>query len=113
MSEFSVNAPVARLVRVRQRRSSDWFAKTHVIEFWGLSRQADLDIAQALSIGQLRECHRSVLLGAAKRPHPSVATAARNSASARFAGIAAAHFARKPPHSPKTCELCVNLGDDG
>jgi hypothetical protein len=39
-------------------------------------RQASFDIAQALSVGHLRERHRSVLLGTAQRPHPSVATVA-------------------------------------
>src|ERR1019366_4985891 len=73
-----LNAPVARLVGIGQRRSPDRLAKAHVVELRGLSRQADLDIAQALSVGQLRERHRSVLLGTAQRSHPSVATVARN-----------------------------------
>jgi putative transposase len=73
-----VNALVARLVGIGQRRSPDRLAKAHVVELRGLSRQADLDIAQALSVGQLRERHRSVLLGTAQHSHPSVATVARN-----------------------------------
>src|ERR1017187_3894266 len=59
-------------------RTACRLAKAHVVELRGLSRQADLDIAQALSVGQLRERHRSVLLGTAQRSHPSVATVARN-----------------------------------
>src|SRR5450830_1382620 len=78
VGELRVNAPVARLVGIGQRRSPDRLAKAHVVELRGLSRQADLDIAQALSVGQLRERHRSVLLGTAQRSHPSVATVARN-----------------------------------
>jgi len=78
VGELRVNAPVARLVGIGQRRSPDRLAKAHVVELRGLRRQADFDIAQALSVSQLRERHRSVLLGTAQRSHPSVAAVARN-----------------------------------
>jgi len=78
MGELRVNAPVAQLVGIGQRRSTHRFAKPHVVELRGLSRQADLDIAQALSIGQLRKRHRAILLGAAQRSDPSIAVVTRN-----------------------------------
>jgi hypothetical protein len=78
VGELRVNAPVARLVGTGQRRSPNRLAKAHVVELRGLRRQADFDIAQALSVGQLRERQRSVLLGTAQCSHPSVAAVARN-----------------------------------
>src|SRR5271169_3229676 len=78
VSELCVNAPVARLVGIGQRRPPHRFAKAHVVELRSLRRQADLDIAQALSIGQLSKRHRAVLLGTVQRSHPSVAAVARN-----------------------------------
>src|SRR6266568_5979017 len=68
----------SRLVGIGQRRSPHRFAKAHVVELRSLSRQADFDIAQALSIGQLRKRHRAVLLGTVQRSYPSVAAVARN-----------------------------------
>jgi hypothetical protein len=78
VGELRVNAPIARLVGIGQRRSPDGLAKAQVVEFRGLSRQTDFDIAQALSVGQLRERHRSVLLSTAQRSHPIVAAITRN-----------------------------------
>ena len=78
LGELRVDAPIAGFVGIGQRRSPDRLAKAHVVELRGLRRQAGLDVAQALSIGQLGERHRPVLLGTAQRSHPSVATVARN-----------------------------------
>ena len=63
LSELRVDAPVARLVGIGQRRPPHRLAKTHVVKLRSLSRQTDFDIAQALSVSQLRERHRAVLLG--------------------------------------------------
>ena len=46
-------------------------AKAHVVELGGLRRQAGLDVAQALAIGQLREGHGAELLGTGQRAHPA------------------------------------------
>ena len=78
VGELRVNAPVAQLVGIGQRRTPHRFAKAHVVELRGLSRQADFDIAQALSIGQLRKRHRPILLGTAQCSHPSVAIVTYN-----------------------------------
>jgi len=73
LRQLRVNAPVARLVGIGQRRAPHRFVKTHVVELRGLRRQAGLDVAQALSVAQLREGHRSVLLGTTECAHPTVA----------------------------------------
>ncbi len=51
-------------------------AETHMVEFRNLHRQAGLDIAQTLTIGQLSKRHGSILLGAGKRSHTWVAAIA-------------------------------------
>jgi hypothetical protein len=76
LRQLRVDAPVAPLVGIGQRRSPYRFAKTHVVELRGLRRQAGLDVAQALSIGKLRKGHCSVLLRAGERSHPAIAIVA-------------------------------------
>jgi hypothetical protein len=75
------DAPIARFVGIRQRGSSDGRAKAHRIELAGIGRETGLDVAQALSPRQLRECHGSKLLGAGQRPHARVASVALHDAS--------------------------------
>jgi len=45
-----------------------------VIELAGLSRQTDLNIAQALAISQLRKGHNAKLLGATETARPMITT---------------------------------------
>lgn len=73
LRKFRVDAPIAQFVGIGQRQSPHRFAKAHVIELCGLRRQTGFHVAQTLSVGQLRERHRSVLLGAGERSHPPVA----------------------------------------
>src|SRR5665213_1508931 len=74
LSQLEVNAPVARLVSIGQRRASDRRADAHVVKRAGLSRQTHFDIAQALAVGQLREGHDAKLLGATEAARPVIAT---------------------------------------
>ena len=74
LSELEVNAPVAQLVSIGQRRASDRRADSHVVKLAGLSRQTHFDIAQALAVGQLREGHDAKLLGATEAARPVIAT---------------------------------------
>ncbi len=73
LGEFGINAPVARLVGIGQRRAADRLAKPHVVELGGLGRQTGLDVAQALAVGELREGHAAQLLGARQRAHAVIA----------------------------------------
>src|SRR5271168_3181551 len=73
LSQLEVDAPVARLVSVGQRRASDRRADAHVVKLAGLSRQTHFDIAQALAVGQLREGHDAKLLGATEAARPVIA----------------------------------------
>jgi len=73
LSQLEINAPVARLVSIGQRRASDRRADAHVVKLAGLSRQTHFDIAQALAVGQLREGHDAKLLGATEAARPVIA----------------------------------------
>ena len=72
--QIEPDAPVARLVGIGQRGAFDRRAKSHRVEFGGVGGQADLDVAQALAPGELREGHRTKLLGARQRAHTRVAS---------------------------------------
>ncbi len=68
-----MDTPVAPFVGIGQRRAPDRPAEAHVIEVRRLDREAGLNVAQALPVGQLGEGHGPVLLGAGKRPDPVIA----------------------------------------
>ncbi len=72
MGQFRVDAPIAGLVGVGQGRAPDRLAETHVVELRRLHRQARLDVAQGLPVGQLGEGHRPVLFGAGQSAAPLV-----------------------------------------
>ena len=55
MSEVGIEAPVALLVGVGEGIAGHAAAQSHVIEFILVCAQADLDIAQALAVGELGE----------------------------------------------------------
>ncbi len=73
LGHLGMDAPVAPFVGIGQGRAPDRLAEAHVIELRCMDREAGLDVAQALAIGQLGEGHGPVLLGAGKRPHPVIA----------------------------------------
>jgi hypothetical protein len=72
LSQFRVDAPVARLIGIGQGRASHRVAEPHGVELGSLRRQAGLDVAQALPVGQLGKRHGSILLGAGQCPHPPI-----------------------------------------
>ena len=73
-----MDAPVARLVGIGQRRAPNPLAKAHVVELGLLSRQTHFDVAQALAVGQLREGHNPELFRASQRANILVAAVARD-----------------------------------
>ena len=61
--QIGIDLPRTRRVCVGQRVARNRRAtKPHVVQPLGLGAQVDLDIAQRLPIGQLRECHRKELI---------------------------------------------------
>jgi len=78
LGEFGMNAPIARLVGICQCRTPHWFAKAHVVKFRHLHRQAGLDIAETLPVGQLGKRHGPVLFAAGKPSNPMIAAVARD-----------------------------------
>ena len=76
LGKLGVDAPVAQLVGVCQRRAANWFAKAHVVELGRLRGQAHLNVAKAFPVGQLRKRHGAILLGASELPHVPVAAIA-------------------------------------
>ncbi|MCY1549674.1 hypothetical protein D9M68_858550 [compost metagenome] len=73
-----MDAPVARLVGIGQRRAPNRLAKPHVITLGFLGRQANLNVTQAFSEGQLGERHRPELLRTGQFPDAFVAAVACN-----------------------------------
>jgi hypothetical protein len=64
LGEIGIDAPVAHLVGVGQSVARHRCADPHVIELALLGPQADLDVAQALAIGELGKGHAAVLVDA-------------------------------------------------
>jgi len=62
LREIGVDAPVVALVGVSQRGARYPAAKSHVIQLAVHRAKARLDVAQALPVSQLRECHRQKLV---------------------------------------------------
>lgn len=52
--------------------------KSHVIQLRCLRRKTDLDVAQALPVGQLGKCHDAELFGASQGANALVAAVTRN-----------------------------------
>ena len=86
LGEGRMNTPVSRLVRIGQRRALDFLAKPHVIKLGGLRRQADLDVAQAFAVSQLRKRHYAELLGAGHRLDVTIAVVAIDDAMKSLPG---------------------------
>jgi hypothetical protein len=62
------------------RRASDRLAKAHVVELGRLRGEADLDVAQALPVRQLRESHRPELVLAREALDRAITAVTRHSA---------------------------------
>jgi len=73
LCEVGVNTPVAFFVGIGQCAAGDLGAYAHVVELVALGFEAGFDVAQALSIGELRECHGTILVLASKALDVSVA----------------------------------------
>ena len=67
LGEVRVDAPVPLPVRVGQRVAGDAAADPHVLELPAMGTEADLDVAQALAVGQLRERQAQELVQAGER----------------------------------------------
>lgn len=66
LGEVGIQAPVALLVGVGEGIAGDAAAQSHMIEFILVCPQADLDIAQALAVGELGEGQAEELVEAGK-----------------------------------------------
>ena len=78
LSQFRVDPPVACLIGIGQGRASHRGAEPHSVELGSLRRQASLDVAKALPVGQLGKRHGSILFGAGQCPHPPIPTIPRD-----------------------------------
>ena len=67
------NAPVARLVGIRQRRATHRVAQAHRVKFVRIGAKSHLDIAQALAPRQLRKRHHTKLFCTAQTANARVA----------------------------------------
>jgi hypothetical protein len=110
LREFGVDTPIAVLVGMGQGGASHRRANAHVIELGGLCRQAGLDVAQALAIGQLCKRQDAEVFGTGQRSHPVIAAIARDDASEgrprkkvhqlREQGLAGVHRESSGKYSP-------------
>jgi hypothetical protein len=74
LREVGVDAPVVALVGVGQCGTRYPAAKSHVIQLAAHRAKARLDVAQALPVSQLRECHRQIVVPTREASRVGVAT---------------------------------------
>ena len=84
LSKFGVNAPIPRFVGVGQRRAFDLVPEAHVVKLGGLRRQADLDVAQTLAVGQLCKGQYAELIGACHGLYVTISVLAIDDAMKRL-----------------------------
>ncbi len=84
LGEVRIDSPVASFVGIRQGVSGHTVLDAHVSELGGLRPQTGFDVAQTLAVGQLCECHATVLLGTAKRFDRMVTAVALDTAPHRM-----------------------------
>lgn len=78
MCELAMNAPVAPIVGIGQIAGRDAPANAQMVELRRLGSQTDLDVAQALPVGQLGEGHVQELVEATEAAHVEVALVLRH-----------------------------------
>ena len=86
VGEVGIQAPVALLVGVGEGIAGDAAAQAQVVEFVLVCAQADLDIAQALAMGELGEGHAEELVEAGKGLDVAVAVIALDATAEGFHG---------------------------
>ena len=86
VSEVGVQAPVTLLVGVGKGIAGDAAAQSQVVEFVLVGAQADLDVAQALAVGELGEGQAEELVQAGKGLDVAVAVIALDTAAKGFHG---------------------------
>ena len=87
LGKVRIDLPRARGVRIGQRVARNHLTtKAHVIQPSGLGAQVDLDVAQGLAVGQLRECHGEELIQAREMFDLVFAMVVGNTATKRAQG---------------------------
>ena len=81
-----LNAPVARVQGIGQRRACRNVAHAHVKKFGLIGRQTRFDVAQRLPPGQLGKRHDAKQLGTTERAHPGIAAMAIDDATKGLPG---------------------------
>ena len=86
VGEVGVEAPVALPVGMGQGIAGHAAAQPHVIEFVPVRPQADLDIAQALTVGELGKDHAEELVETGKRFDVTIAVITLHATAEGFHG---------------------------
>ena len=109
-SHIRPDTPVARLVRIGQRRSAHAVSQAHCIKLVGIGAERHLDVPKALAPRQLRKRHYAKLFCARQTANAGVATVAiDNPAKARpwheLHDLRKKRFADVHERSPRGCPL--------
>ena len=123
LRQLGIDAPVAPFVGIGQGGAADRLAKSGVIQLGRLCRQTHLDVAQTLSVGQLRKGHAAELVGTGKRANPVIAPVALDNAMEGFPwqklhdlgeqGLANIHTSLQPEESRKGVETAGHHSSRG
>ena len=92
LSEVSVDTPITSGVRIGEGVARDLGAKVHMVELGVLGSQAGLDIANALTLGELSESHAQVLVETGEAFDLVVTAVARDATAKRMEGEKVHHL---------------------
>lgn len=86
LGKVGEDAPVMRIVGVGQSGTCHTTVEAEGVEFAAQGAQAGFDVAQAVPIGQLRECHHQVLIQTGKTTLSFIFVVARHATAKRAVG---------------------------
>ena len=78
LGEVGIDAPVVSFICIGQSRARHLAAKAHVIQLASHRTQARFDVAQALTIGQLRKCQTKKLIPTGKAARITITAISNN-----------------------------------
>jgi hypothetical protein len=113
LRELGEDPPVPPLVGIGQGAADNSATDAHVVELLGHGSEADLDVAQALAVGELREGHREELVPAGEAAKSMVAAIPLHTVGKRLVRNEA-HELREDGaslvHRPLRCEVSQQNG---
>jgi len=113
VGEIGEDALVAMLIRIGQGTPGDIPAESKMVQPLGCSVQACFDVAQALSIRELGEGQREILIPAAEAPYAPVSAVPFDAAPKRIVRCELHELSKDGASLIHRSFLCMRVRQDG